>query len=132
MEKRLTIGAYYQWHFLQTVIAVLLLKVPSFYTFFSMYRKRVRKNWNNSLSKELTLFMESAVNRCIRNNPKLFTSHNRFIFSLNVTAIIILVSILSALLYHLGVMQRFISVIAKIYECIDARERCRSLKYNLK
>ncbi|MDD2983528.1 MAG: nucleoside transporter C-terminal domain-containing protein [Crocinitomicaceae bacterium] len=45
-------------------------------------------------------------------------SQNGFVFAFNITATIILVSILVALLYHIGLMQRIVAVIAKAMNTI--------------
>lgn len=96
---------------LQLVLAVLILKVPFVTSFFQSIGHGMEK---------IEQFAREGAKFCFGNilpNPpeaaKVFGGANAFIFAFNIPATIILVCVLVAILYHLGVMQRVVSVIAK-------------------
>ncbi|MCX8481343.1 MAG: NupC/NupG family nucleoside CNT transporter, partial [Sediminibacterium sp.] len=98
---------------LQLVIGVLVLKVPIIRIFFQKIGMGISKM--EGFAREGVNFVASGF---IVNTPNGFqpfgnASHSGFVFVLNISATIILVCILVAILYQLKVMQAIIQVIAK-------------------
>jgi CNT family concentrative nucleoside transporter len=99
--------------FLQILIAVLVLKVPLFIRFFQWMGigmqklEQFAKQGADFIYRGVAVVDSSGVTKDYAVAPV-------FVFAFNVTATIILVCILAAILYHLGIMQRIISFIAKI------------------
>ncbi len=96
---------------LQLTLAVLILKVPVVTRFFQTLGHGMEK---------IEQFAREGAKFCFGNvlpNPpeaaKVFGGANAFIFAFNIPATIILVCVLVAILYHYGIMQRVVSVIAK-------------------
>lgn len=98
---------------LQLLIAFLVLKVPLFTRFFQ---------WLGMGMQRLEQFAKQGANFVYGGiatfgadgGPQNYALGSSFIFAFNVTATIILVCVLSSVFYHIGLMQRVISVIAKI------------------
>jgi CNT family concentrative nucleoside transporter len=96
---------------LQLVIAVSVLKIPPITKFFQILGHGMEKI--EGFAREGAMFVLGNV---LPNPPELgkyLGPANSFIFAFNIPATIILVCVLVAILYHIGIMQRIVSVIAK-------------------
>jgi CNT family concentrative nucleoside transporter len=95
---------------LQLVIGILVLKIPAVTNFFQMLGKGMGKI--EEFSRQGAAFVYGGISATTPSGAADF-ANGGFIFAFNVTATIILVCVLVALLYHFGVMQRIVAVIAK-------------------
>lgn len=97
---------------LQVLIAVLVLKIPPVTRFFQMLGKGMEKI--EQFAKEGANFAYGGI-AAVKYTGEVqnYSSPHIFVFAFNITATIILVCILVAILYHIGFMQRVVSVIAK-------------------
>ena len=97
---------------LQVLIAVLVLKIPPVTRFFQMLGKGMEKI--EQFAKEGANFAYGGIAAVDHTGAvQNYSSPGIFVFAFNITATIILVCILVAILYHIGFMQRVVSVIAK-------------------
>ncbi len=97
---------------LQIVIAVLVLKVPAVNNFFQYLGKGMQKI--EGFAQEGAAFVYGGLG--VMGNTNTMTAYkigSGFIFAFNVTATIILVCVLVAILYYLKVMQFLVSLVAK-------------------
>lgn len=102
---------------LQIVIAVLVLKVSVVTRFFEWLGKGMSKL--EQFSSEGASFIYGGV--MVQNTSGIasnYGSSHNFVFAFTVTATIIFVCVLVALLYHFGIMQKCISAIAKIMNTV--------------
>ena len=95
---------------LQLFIGILVLKIPAVTNFFQMLGKGMGKI--EEFSRQGAAFVYGGISATTPTGVADF-ANGGFIFAFNVTATIILVCVLVALLYHFGVMQRIVAVIAK-------------------
>lgn len=96
---------------LQLALAILILKVPMVTKFFQLLGHGMEKI--EQFAREGMMFCFGGV---LPNPPALapiFGGNNAFIFAFNIPATIILVCVIVAILYHFGIMQRVVQVIAK-------------------
>ena len=96
---------------LQVLIAVLVLKIGPITRFFQWLGKGMEHI--EHFSREGAAFVYGGL---IAQQPDGSMANyfgGGFVFAFNITATIILVCILVAILYHYGIMQRVVSVIAK-------------------
>ncbi len=96
---------------LQLLIAVLVLKVPPITRFFQVLGKGMEHI--EHFARQGAAFVYGGL---IAQQPDGSTGNywgGGFVFAFNITATIILVCVLVAMLYHWGVMQRIVSVIAR-------------------
>ncbi len=96
---------------LQTVIAVLVLKIPPVTRFFQFLGHGMEKIEHFARQGASFVYGGIAVQQfdgTIAN----YTAGG-FVFAFNITATIILVCVLVAILYHVGLMQRIVQVIAR-------------------
>ncbi len=96
---------------LQLFLAVLILKVPVVTRFFQTLGKGMEKI--EQFAREGAMFCFGHV---LPNPPeaaKVFGPANAFIFAFNIPATIIIVCVLVAILYHYGIMQRLVAIIAR-------------------
>jgi CNT family concentrative nucleoside transporter len=96
---------------LQLLIGLLVLKVPPITAFFQTLGSGMEAI--EGFAREGSKFVFGQV---LPNPPelgKIFGPANGFIFALNIPATIILVCVLVAMLYHWGIMQRVVAIIAK-------------------
>jgi len=102
---------------LQILIAFLVLKVPFFIQIFQrlgMVMQRLEQ-----FAKQGANFVYGGIAAIgADGTPQNYALLPSFIFAFNVTATIILVCVLSAVFYHIGLMQRIISIIAKVMNII--------------
>ena len=96
---------------LQLIIAVLVLKVPPITRFFQGLGHGMEKIEQFARQGASFVYGGIAVMQ-FDGTVKSFTDGG-FVFAFNITATIILVCVLVAILYHVGIMQRVVSVIAK-------------------
>jgi len=97
---------------LQILIAVLVLKIPPVTKFFQLLGKGMEKI--EQFAKEGADFAYGGIAAMDHTGSvQNYSAPHIFVFAFNITATIILVCILVAILYHIGVMQRVVSVIAK-------------------
>ncbi|MDZ4757631.1 MAG: nucleoside transporter C-terminal domain-containing protein [Bacteroidota bacterium] len=96
---------------LQVVLAVLVLKVEVVTNFFKWIGHGMEKI--ESFGREGGKFVFGNV---LPNPPELakqWGGENAFIFFFNIPCTIILVCVIVAILYHVGIMQRIVSVLAR-------------------
>lgn len=96
---------------LQCTIAVLVLKVTYVTNLFKWLGSQITHL--ESFAKEGAAFVWGSINVESVTGAVPFTTHGTFVFAFNVTATIILVCVLVAICYHIGLMQRIVSVLAK-------------------
>lgn len=95
---------------LQVIIAVLILKVPPVTWFFQKLGKGMEKI--EHFAREGAAFVFGGIMVETPAGVKNF-AQGGFVFAFSVMATIILVTVLVAVLYHIGFMQRVVSVIAR-------------------
>ncbi len=96
---------------LQSIIAVLVLRIPPITAFFQQLGHAMEKIEEFARAGASFAYGGIAVSQfdgTIGNYV-----NGGFVFAFNVTATIILVCVLVAILYHIRVMQRIVSIIAK-------------------
>jgi len=97
---------------LQTSIAVLILKVEAVQHFFQTLGKGMQKI--EQFAKVGADFVFGGIATMGQDGlPQNYAVPSAFVFAFNVTATIILVCVLVAVFYHIGLMQRLVSLIAK-------------------
>lgn len=101
---------------LQAIIAVLILKVPAVRTFFTYLGKGMQKI--EEFAKQGAAFVYGGIITQTNSHGNVpyreqISGDNPFVFGFSVTAAIILVCVLVAIFYHIGLMQRIVSVIAR-------------------
>jgi len=98
---------------LQVFIAVMIFKVPPVQNFFNALGKVMEKV--EQFAFKGASFVYSGVVVEPKAGSGVFSNYANggFVFAFNVTATIILVCAIVAVLYHYGVMQRIVSVIAR-------------------
>ena len=95
---------------LQLLIGILVLKIPAVTSFFQLLGKGMGKI--EQFSRQGAAFVYGGVAATTPAGTTDF-ANGGFVFAFNVTATIILVCVLVALLYHFRIMQRIVAVIAK-------------------
>lgn len=96
---------------LQLLIAVLVLKIPPVTKFFQGLGHGMEKI--EQFARQGASFAYGGLAAMQFDGTVANYAAGGFVFAINVTATIILVCVLVAVLYHIGVMQRVVSVIAK-------------------
>lgn len=109
-KRRINYRLVFSGILLQIFIAVMVLKVPPVTRFFQMLGHGMEKI--ERFAREGVAFVYSGIMVNAPDGVKNF-SQGGFVFAFSVTATIILVCVLVAILYHFGVMQFIVSVIAK-------------------
>src|SRR6476659_6854357 len=96
---------------LQVLIAVMIFKLSPVQNFFNALGKVMEKV--EQFAFKGASFVYSGV--MVESKPGTFSNYadGGFVFAFNVTATIILVCAVVAVLYHYGIMQRIVSVIAR-------------------
>lgn len=97
---------------LQILIAVLVLKVPIITSFFAMLGRGMAKIEQFAAQGASFVYGGIMVDTHDGGSAAFGMKHT-FVFAFSVTATIILVCVLVAIFYHLGIMQRIVAVIAK-------------------
>ncbi len=109
-KRRINYRLVFSGILLQIFIAVMVLKVPPVTRFFQLLGHGMEKI--ERFAREGVAFVYNGVMVNAPDGVKNF-SQGGFVFAFSVTATIILVCVLVAILYHFGVMQFIVSVIAK-------------------
>jgi concentrative nucleoside transporter, CNT family len=101
---------------LQVLIALLIFKVSFVFSFFQGVGKAMGKL--EDFARQGAAFVYGGI--AVESQPGTITNYlnGGFVFAFNITAAIILVCCLVAILYHYGIMQRIVSVIAKAMNVI--------------
>ncbi len=111
-RRRINIRLVLSGLLLQVLIAVAVFKVSLVNDFFGHLGQGMAKL--ESFAKQGANFAYGGLAAYdYSGTPVNYTAPATFVFAFNVTAIIILVCILVAVLYHLGIMQRIVAVIAR-------------------
>jgi CNT family concentrative nucleoside transporter len=97
--------------FLQVVIAILVLKIPPVTRFFQGLGHGMEKI--EQFARQGAAFVYGGIGIASGNGTAIDFREGGFVFAFNITATIILVCVLVAILYHFGIMQKIIAVIAK-------------------
>lgn len=103
---------------LQILIAILVLKVPFITNFFALLGRGMGKI--EEFAKQGASFVYGGIVVDSHTDAGFvgYGAAHTFVFAFSVTATIILVAVLVAILYHIGLMQRVIAFIAKIMNFI--------------
>ncbi|MCC6838678.1 MAG: NupC/NupG family nucleoside CNT transporter [Flavobacteriales bacterium] len=96
---------------LQLLIAVLVLKIPPVTRFFQGMGHGMQKI--EHFARQGAAFVYGGIASVQPDNTIANYTQGGFVFAFNITATIILVCIIVAILYHVGIMQHIVSVIAK-------------------
>jgi CNT family concentrative nucleoside transporter len=96
---------------LQLVIAVLVLKIPPVTRFFQGMGHGMQKI--EQFARQGAAFVYGGIASAQPDGTIANYTQGGFVFAFNITATIILVCIIVAILYHVGIMQHIVSVIAK-------------------
>ncbi|MGZ3901791.1 MAG: Na+ dependent nucleoside transporter N-terminal domain-containing protein, partial [Bacteroidia bacterium] len=97
---------------LQIVIALLVLKVPLITRFFEFLGKGMSKI--EQFATQGASFVYGGIMVDTHDgSAAAFGMKHTFVFAFSVTSTIILVCVLVAIMYHLGIMQRIVAVIAR-------------------
>lgn len=110
-KKRINLRVIGSGIALQLLIAVLVLKVPAVTSFFSILGKGMEKI--EIFARQGASFVYGGIAVPLPDGSAGNYMNSGFVFAFNVTATIILVCALVAILYHFGVMQRVVAVIAR-------------------
>lgn len=102
---------------LQLVLAIVVLKVPMIRNFFQTLGLGMKAI--ETFAKEGANFVFGGLMTDSMNGSVNYRNvHETFVFALNIPATIILVCVLVAILYHLGIMQRVVAFIAKLMNTV--------------
>ncbi len=97
---------------LQIVIALLVFKVPVVNSFFQYLGKGMEKI--EGFAKQGANFVWGGIGAFDFTGQVVnYSAPGTFVFAFNITATIILVCVLVAIFYYLGIMQRIVAVIAR-------------------
>jgi concentrative nucleoside transporter, CNT family len=111
-KKRINLRLVFSGLGLQLFIAVMVFKVPVVNHFFQILGKGMHRL--EGFAKEGASFVYGGIGVFDYNGQILnYRVAPVFVFAFNITATIILVCILVAMLYHLRVMQLIVSIVAK-------------------
>lgn len=98
---------------LQLAIALLVLKVPPVTSFFSFLGRGMSKI--EQFATQGASFVYGGIMIDTHDGAsKSFGAPHTFVFAFSVTSTIILVCVLVAILYHIGFMQKVVSLIARL------------------
>lgn len=102
---------------LQLVLAIVVLKVPMIRNFFQTLGLGMKAI--EAFAKEGANFVFGGLMTDSMNGSVNYRNvHETFVFALNIPATIILVCVLVAILYHVGIMQRVVAFIAKLMNAV--------------
>ncbi len=110
-KKRINVRLVVSGILLQTFIAILVLKVPPVTAFFQKLGHGMEKI--EAFARQGASFVYGGLGVQQMDGSIGNYVNGGFVFAFNVTATIILVCVLVAILYHVGIMQRVVAVIAK-------------------
>ncbi|HTN46811.1 MAG TPA: nucleoside transporter C-terminal domain-containing protein [Flavipsychrobacter sp.] len=111
-KKRINLRLVGSGILLQVLIGLLVFKVPFVNLFFQKLGKGMEKI--EGFAKKGADFAYGGTGAVdFTGNLVNFNAPGTFVFAFNITATIILVCVLVAVFYHLGIMQRIVSMIAR-------------------
>ncbi len=111
-KKRINIRLVVSGLLLQVTLAILVLKVPVINHFFQYLGKGMQKL--EGFAREGAAFVYSGIGVYDHTGQVVnYGGTPAFVFAFNITATIILVCIIVAILYHLRIMQTIVSVVAR-------------------
>ncbi|GAO44343.1 NupC/NupG family nucleoside CNT transporter [Flavihumibacter petaseus] len=110
-RKQINLRVIFSGIILQLIIAVLVLKVPVVANFFQFLGKGMSKI--EIFARKGASFVYGGLITAQPDGTVANYVNGGFVFAFNVTATIILVCALVAVLYHFGIMQRVVAVIAR-------------------
>ncbi len=110
-RKRINYRTVFSGLGLQLLIGVLVLKVPPVTGFFQQMGKGMQRI--EGFAREGAAFVYGGIASVQPDGTIANYTQGGFVFAFNITATIILVCIIVAIMYHVGIMQRVVSVIAK-------------------
>lgn len=96
---------------LQIIIAVLVLKVPFIAGIFQKAGGALQKI--EQFAKAGSDFVFGGIAVVSGSEVQNYATPHQFVFAFNVTATIILVCVLVAVMYHIGLMQKIVAIVAK-------------------
>jgi len=112
-KKKINLRLVISGILLQTVIGFLVFKVPFINHFFTYMGRGMEKI--EGFAKQGANFVYGGIGAYdFSGQITDFKSPGTFVFAFNITATIILVTILVAIFYYIGIMQRIVSFIARI------------------
>ncbi len=98
---------------LQIAIALLVLKVPVITSFFAFLGRVMGKIEQFATQGAAFVYGNILVSTPL-GESKGFGAPHTFVFAFSISATIIFVCVLVAILYHVGIMQRVVSLIARV------------------
>ncbi len=111
-KKRINLRLVFSGLVLQLCIALLVLKVPAVNNFFQLLGKGMQKL--EGFAKEGASFVYGGIGVYGPGGQVVnYGMAPAFVFAFNITATIILVCVLVAVLYHLRIMQFIVSIVAR-------------------
>ncbi len=111
-KKKINIRLVVTGILLQTFIGLLVFKVPAINGFFTFLGRGMAKI--EGFAKQGANFAYGGLGTYNETGQLVnFSAPGTFVFAFNVTAAIILVCVLVAVFYHIGIMQRIVAVIAR-------------------
>lgn len=112
-KKRINYRLVFSGLALQILIAVLVLKVEPITRFFAMLGRGMGKI--EQFAAQGASFVYGGIMIDNHQGSSVgFGAPHTFVFAFSVTATIILVCVLVAILYHIGIMQRVVAIIARV------------------
>jgi len=110
-KKKINLRLVITGIFLQIIIAVLVLKVTPVESFFQWLGRGMERM--ESFARQGASFVYAGINVTQPDGSTADYIKGGFVFAFNLTATIILVCAVVAVLYHYNIMQRIISVFAR-------------------
>lgn len=116
-KKRINLRLVLSGLALQLTIALLVLKVPAINTFFQKLGQGMQKL--EGFARQGAAFVYGGIGAYTHDGQVVnYNAAPVFVFAFNITATIILVCILVAILYHLRIIQVIVSAVAKVMNFI--------------
>ncbi len=109
-RKKINYRLVFSGILLQTIIALLIFKVQFISNFFQWLGKGMERF--EDFARKGAAFVYSGIDVRQQDGSTANYLKGGFVFAFNVTATIILVCAVVAVLYHVGIMQRIVSVLA--------------------
>ncbi len=111
-RRRIKIRLVISGLILQLLVAILIMKIPPVIRFFQFLGAVMGKI--EAFAFQGAAFVFEGIAVPARGGGFMNYARGGFVFAFNVTATIILVCALIAILYHLGIMQRLVGAIARV------------------
>jgi CNT family concentrative nucleoside transporter len=116
-RKAINLRLVFSGFALQILIAFLVLKIPFITHFFELLGKGMSKI--EQFATQGAAFAYGGIMVDTHDgSASAFGLQHTFVFAFSVTATIILVCVLVAIFYHFGIMQKIISVIARVMNVV--------------